>query len=130
LIEVRDTGEGIAEPLLAHIFEPFFTTKPLSKGTGLGLSICKDLVERLGGTIAVDSVVGKGSMFRISFPELAESTSTHSAEVPERRSAAAAPAPAAPRSRVLVVDDEPRLCAILARLLGGEHDVTTLTNAA
>ena len=130
IIEVRDTGEGIAEPLLAHIFEPFFTTKPLSQGTGLGLSICKDLVDRLGGTLSVDSAVGKGSLFRISFPELAESPINHVAEVPERRSAVDAPAPTPPRSRVLVVDDEPRLCAILARLLGGEHDVTTLTNAA
>ncbi len=131
IIEVRDTGEGIAEPLLAHIFEPFFTTKLRSLGTGLGLSICKDLVERLGGTLTVDSEVGKGSLFRISFPELAESVSSRGAEVvAERRGAVDAPPPALARSRVLVVDDEPRLCAILARLLGSEHDVTTLTNAA
>ncbi|MFS8068521.1 MAG: ATP-binding protein, partial [Byssovorax sp.] len=131
IIEVRDTGEGIAEPLLTHIFEPFFTTKPRSLGTGLGLSICKDLVERFGGTLTVDSEVGKGSLFRISFPELAESTSSRVAEVVAERSRAVdAPPPAPARRRVLVVDDEPRLCAILARLLGGEHDVTTLTNAA
>jgi signal transduction histidine kinase len=130
IIEVSDTGEGIAEPLLAHIFEPFFTTKPRSLGTGLGLSICKDLVERLGGTLTVDSSVGKGSLFRIGFPELVESVSSRAAEVAERTRAVEEPAPPATRSRVLVVDDEPRLCAILARLLGSEHDVTTLTSAA
>jgi signal transduction histidine kinase len=129
IIEVRDTGEGIAEPLLAHIFEPFFTTKPLSKGTGLGLSICKDLVERLGGTLTVDSSVGKGSLFRISFPEITASADRSAAEAAER-SRLEPPRPTPRRSRVLIVDDEPRLCAILARLLGGEHDVTTLTNAA
>ena len=128
IIEVRDTGEGIAEPLLAHIFEPFFTTKPLSNGTGLGLSICKDLVERFGGTLTVDSVVGKGSLFRINFPELGSGL-PRGAEVVKRDADAAEPTPAR-RGRVLVVDDEPRLCAILARLLSTEHDVTTFTSAA
>ena len=129
IIEVRDTGEGIAEPLLAHIFEPFFTTKPLSKGTGLGLSICKDLVERLGGALTVDSVVGKGSLFRITFPEIIES-SDRGAEVVDREHGAEATGPHPRRGHVLVVDDEPRLCAILARLLGAEHEVTTFTSAA
>jgi signal transduction histidine kinase len=128
IIEVRDTGEGIAEPLLAHIFEPFFTTKPLSKGTGLGLSICKDLVERLGGTLTVDSAVGKGSLFRICFPELSEG-SNRSAVLADREHAAAPAAPQPRRGQVLIVDDEPRLCAILARLLSTEHDVTTFTSA-
>jgi signal transduction histidine kinase len=129
IIEVRDTGEGIAEPLLAHIFEPFFTTKPLSKGTGLGLSICKDLVERLGGTLTVDSAVGKGSLFRISFPELTEGAH-RGAEILDRASAPAPPEPHDRRGQVLIVDDEPRLCAILARLLGSEYEVTTFTSAA
>ena len=128
IIEVRDTGEGIAESLRAHIFEPFFTTKPLSSGTGLGLSICKDLVERLGGTLAVESVVGKGSLFRISFPELTEGVA-HGVDAAPRGGEADQPAPQTRRGRVLIVDDEPRLCAILARLLGSEHEVTTFTSA-
>ncbi len=135
-IEVADTGEGIAAPLLAHIFEPFFTTKPRSNGTGLGLSICKDLVERLGGTLTVESEVGKGSLFRISFPELSApgdaSVERHEALTPKIEAATAADAgvPRARRGQVLIVDDEPRLCAILARLLASEHDVTTFTSAA
>jgi signal transduction histidine kinase len=129
VIEVSDTGEGIAPDLLAHIFEPFFTTKPRSKGTGLGLSICKSLVERLGGTLSVESIVGRGSVFRMSFPELPENVDRLSAASPAPTAGPEAPTVGARRSRVLVVDDEPRLCSILGRLLGEEHDVTTLTNA-
>ena len=129
IIEVRDTGEGIAEPLLAHIFEPFFTTKPLANGTGLGLSICKDLVERFGGTLTVESAVGKGSLFRINVPELSESQSRGD-EAVSRGDEAEEPRPQTHRGRVLIVDDEPRLCAILARLLGADHEVTTFTSAA
>lgn len=130
VIEVSDTGEGIAPELLPHIFEPFFTTKPRSLGTGLGLSICKSLVERFGGTLSVESIVGKGSVFRLSFPELPEGADRGEAAPEEPAASPAAPAASARRSRVLIVDDEPRLCSILGRLLGGEHDVTTLTNAA
>ena len=130
IVEVSDTGEGIAEPLLAHIFEPFFTTKPTSTGTGLGLSICRDLVEKLGGTLTVESVVGRGSTFRITFAELTPSVAANARELVERASSAAVSAPTPRRGRVLVVDDEPRICTILARHLGLEHDVTTLTSAA
>ena len=133
-LSVIDTGIGIAAADVPKLFVPFTQIDSgyarRFQGTGLGLSICKDLVERLGGTLSVDSSVGKGSLFRISFPELVESVSSRGAEVAERTRAVEQPAPVAPRSRVLVVDDEPRLCAIMARLLGSDHDVTTLTSAA
>ncbi len=128
-IEVRDTGEGIAEPLLAHIFEPFFTTKATSTGTGLGLSICKDLVEKLGGTLTVESAPGKGSVFRITFPEL-PSVAGEPRQPVERSGPPARTASAPRRGRVLLVDDEPQLCSVLARALAGAHDVTALTSAA
>lgn len=63
-IEVRDTGSGIAPAHLARIFDPFFTTKK-TQGTGLGLSISLSLIERYGGTIAVDSPAGEGAAFNI-----------------------------------------------------------------
>jgi signal transduction histidine kinase len=72
LIEVVDTGVGMAPEILERIFEPFFTTKPPGKGTGLGLSSLKAMVEEGGGRLAVESEPGKGSRFRILLPRLSE----------------------------------------------------------
>jgi PAS domain S-box-containing protein len=68
-IEVEDNGRGIEPGDLDRIFEPFFTTKPVGQGTGLGLSISYSLVERHGGTIAVDSTLGSGTRFSIDLPK-------------------------------------------------------------
>jgi signal transduction histidine kinase len=68
VIEVVDTGEGIAPEIRDRIFDPFFTTKPVGTGTGLGLSICHGIVTSLGGEISVESEVGRGSTFRLSLP--------------------------------------------------------------
>lgn len=65
---VSDTGSGIPEANLSRIFDPFFTTKPVGKGTGLGLSIIYGIINKLGGTITVDSAVGRGTTFTISLP--------------------------------------------------------------
>jgi signal transduction histidine kinase len=67
-VDIRDTGAGIAEEHLSKIFDPFFTTKPLGQGTGLGLSIVYGIVERHGGVVHVDSRVGEGTTFHLSFP--------------------------------------------------------------
>jgi PAS domain S-box-containing protein len=67
-VDVRDTGAGIPEANLSKIFDPFFTTKPVGQGTGLGLSIVYGIVERHGGTIHVESRVGEGTTFHLSFP--------------------------------------------------------------
>ncbi|HZI40134.1 MAG TPA: ATP-binding protein, partial [Gemmatimonadaceae bacterium] len=69
--EVVDHGEGIRATELSKIFEPFYTTKPPGRGTGLGLSICYSLVAENSGRIEVESVVGKGSIFRIVLPAVA-----------------------------------------------------------
>lgn len=70
MIEVEDTGTGIPEENLSRIFEPFFTTKEVGVGTGLGLSTCFHLLHQVGGELSVESVVGKGSTFRIRLPEV------------------------------------------------------------
>ncbi|MBP6629660.1 MAG: hybrid sensor histidine kinase/response regulator [Kofleriaceae bacterium] len=67
-LSVRDDGPGIPAERLPQIFEPFFTTKPAGVGTGLGLPLVAQLIERAGGTVAVDSVVGRGTCFTISVP--------------------------------------------------------------
>ncbi len=66
-IEIEDTGCGIPADKLNEIFNPFYTTKAPGKGTGLGLFIVKQIVERNKGTIAVQSEVGKGTKFILSF---------------------------------------------------------------
>ena len=68
VITVADDGPGIPPEVLPRIFDPFFTTKEVGQGSGLGLSIVHGIVERHGGTIAVDSTVGKGTTFTVSLP--------------------------------------------------------------
>ena len=65
VIEVEDTGSGIAEDKINSIFEPFVTTRSQSGGTGLGLWICKMLISEIGGEIRVSSVPGKGTIFSV-----------------------------------------------------------------
>lgn len=67
-ITVRDTGSGIPEDKIGSIFDPFFTTKPVGSGTGLGLSISYGILEEHGGTLSVESEVGKGSLFTVRLP--------------------------------------------------------------
>lgn len=64
----EDTGTGITAEHLPHIFDPFFTTKGVGEGTGLGLAVTYSLVQRMGGTIGVESQPGKGTLFQVILP--------------------------------------------------------------
>jgi PAS domain S-box-containing protein len=114
VVEVFDTGVGIPPEVRSRIFDPFFTTKPVGVGTGLGLSICHGIVSRLGGELQVESEVGKGSCFRVVLPA---GTAAAEAPQPER---AVLPGRA---GRVLVIDDEPLVGAIIQRALTPPHTV-------
>jgi PAS domain S-box-containing protein len=119
LVEIEDTGTGIAPELLGRIFDPFFTTKPVGVGTGLGLSICHGIVTGLGGDIQVESEPGRGSLFRVRLPAAVDGA--------ELRDGPAASA-TAPRARILVVDDEAMVGRAVARILGAEHEVAAVTS--
>jgi two-component system, NtrC family, sensor kinase len=67
-ITVSDNGPGVPEEIKDKIFQPFFTTKPTGQGTGLGLSLSYDIVKAHGGELTVETIIGKGSKFIISFP--------------------------------------------------------------
>ena len=67
-VQISDTGVGIPPENLSKIFDPFFTTKEVGKGTGLGLTMAYNIVKKHGGTIEVESEVGKGTTFTIKLP--------------------------------------------------------------
>lgn len=120
IVEVRDTGSGIAPEVLPRIFEPFFTTRGAASGTGLGLSVCHGIITAVGGQIDVESEVGIGTCFRIELP-LAD----------PKPSATRPSIPIVPtrRARVLVVDDEEPILRAVRRGLGRHHDVVCTTRA-
>ncbi len=100
---ITDTGEGMDATTLAHATEPFFTTKGAGKGTGLGLAMVRGLSEQSGGTMTIQSEVGKGTTVAMWIPV--------TSAAPMVEAAAATPPAEEPESghkalRVLVVDDD------------------------
>ena len=114
LVEVEDTGSGIAPDVLKKIFEPFFTTKEVGKGTGLGLSMVYGIIKQTGGFIFCDSEPGKGTVFRIFLPRhVAGAAQLAEPKAANGEARAPAPAKADPSARdlsgsatVLLVEDE------------------------
>jgi PAS domain S-box-containing protein len=123
IIEVEDTGEGIPPEILQRIFEPFFTTKARGTGTGLGLSICRTIVQGFGGEISAESQLGVGSRFRVSLPP----KRSESRELPAASSVSVRAAPTS-RYRILLIDDEPLIRSLVAKLLATRHEVTCVEN--
>ena len=67
-VEVSDTGEGISPDVVGSVFKPYFTTKPKGEGTGMGLSVVREIVEKYGGGIFVESETGKWTRFTFYLP--------------------------------------------------------------
>ncbi len=103
MLTVSDTGDGMRPEMLERIFEPYFTTKEKDKGTGMGLAVVHGILKSYGGTIAVDSTRGKGTVFTVYIP-------TGSKEIPPELE----PTDMLPTGseRILFVDDERALTEI------------------
>jgi len=123
VVEVRDTGAGIAPEVLPRVFDVFFTTKPMGVGTGLGLTICHRLVTALGGTITAESKVGQGSCFRVVLPAAPDTRPATADQTPEPEVIPGR------RGRVAVIDDDADVAIMVARLLGARHDVVSFLSA-
>jgi PAS domain S-box-containing protein len=109
-LTLGDTGSGIPPEILNRIFEPFYTTKGVDGGTGLGLSVVHGIVQRAGGSIEVESELGKGSRFRILLPlALGPGPATHLKGAEEESGPL--------QGRILLVDDEPAIREMLSQAL-------------
>lgn len=108
-LEVRDTGHGMDEGTLARCTEPFFTTKPPDQGTGLGLSTVYGIVTQSEGQLLVSSEVGRGTVVRIRLPATREAKGKGAGETPAGARGGS--------ETVLLVEDEPAVCRLGARIL-------------
>jgi signal transduction histidine kinase/CheY-like chemotaxis protein len=126
-LEVEDDGPGIATEHLARIGEPYFTTRSARGGLGLGLFTTRGIVDAHGGRLEISASAPRGTRARIVLPRAA----VELAPVPAapRARELAAPRDFSRRSRLLVVDDEPRVLRLLATLLGDEWDVAQAQSA-
>lgn len=107
-LTVADTGHGIPEIVLKRIFEPYFTTKKTGEGTGMGLAVIHGIVKSHGGDITVKSTPGKGAIFSVYLPIIADEADIQK-HTPEKISGG--------DESVLIVDDEPLLSHIQAEML-------------
>ena len=116
--DIEDSGVGMPQQDLGRIFEPFEQVRPPGPqtGTGLGLTITRRFVELMGGTLVVESEVGRGSRFVVELPlELARESETYGVEL--------APGhpfilePGQPEWRVLIIEDDPESAAVLRKML-------------
>jgi PAS domain S-box-containing protein len=108
-IAIADNGPGVPDAIAHRIFDPFFTTKAVGQGTGLGLSVCKSMIEAHGGRLTLDRTPGGGATFRLSLP------TAHGAALDSPQGTPAATPRT--RGRILIVDDEVEIAAILADCL-------------
>ena len=106
-LRVTDTGSGIAPDLLPRIFDPFFTTKEVNKGSGLGLSQVHGFSHQSGGTVTIDSTLGKGTTVTIYLPRTMETVEAQVEPETETRGGGS----------VLVVEDNPEVAEVTVSML-------------
>jgi len=126
ILTITDTGAGMDDAVLQRIFDPFFTTKPAGGGTGLGLAMVYGFVEQSGGRIDVESQVGAGTQFQLTFPAAPPPAQTGTGVTPSRATGKFA-------HTVLVVDDNETLrdtlCEQFYLLNCAVHEAATFDQA-
>ncbi|MET0654841.1 MAG: ATP-binding protein, partial [Pseudoxanthomonas sp.] len=111
-LSMRDTGSGMSDEVKAHVFEPFFTTKDVGKGSGLGLAQVYGFAQQSGGTVEVDSVVGRGTTITLLLPRSRQELHARNepgeyiAQMPEGFSGS-----------VLLVEDDSEVAALVQDML-------------
>jgi PAS domain S-box-containing protein len=121
-LRVTDTGTGIAPDLLPKVFDPFFTTKPAEKGSGLGLSQVYGFAHQSGGTVTIESELGKGTMVTLYLPRGYE-TAEPAQDVVEPETANG--------GTVLLVEDNPDVAEVSVSMLEAlGYRVLTVGDAA
>ncbi|MCS3758779.1 ATP-binding protein [Bradyrhizobium centrosematis] len=111
MVAVGDTGHGIPADIRDRVFEPFFTTKGIGRGTGLGLSMVYGFARQTGGTVAVESEEGAGTVMRLFLPR-------SKGEAPARATPVQAPVTARGQETILVVEDDPLVQGYVIAQLG------------
>ncbi len=107
IVSVRDSGTGMTDRVRARLFEPLFTTKG-KRGTGMGLAVSYGTVQEHGGDIVVETELGFGTTFILSFPRLAVDLDSETTTAASN---------AAAHANILIVDDEPMVRGVLSKLL-------------
>ncbi|RTE92031.1 ATP-binding protein [Bradyrhizobium sp. LVM 105] len=111
MVAVSDTGHGIPADIRARVFEPFFTTKGVGRGTGLGLSMVYGFAKQTGGTVAIESEEGVGTVMRVFLPR-------SKGEAPARATPVQPLVRARGQETILVVEDDPLVQGYVIAQLG------------
>ena len=120
-VSISDTGEGMTEEVRKRIFDPFFTTKRAER-SGLGMSVAYSIITGHGGKIEVESEAGKGATFTMSIPITREAPQQAVSPEPPRKIKAN-------KLRILVVDDEARICSVLNKYFSRDgHEVRSVNS--
>ncbi len=137
VIEVSDTGMGMDENTLARIFEPFYQAEGESQniGVGVGLTLVKQIVDAIDGNIVVESVIGKGSTFRIYMPirnegkrQIDAATAINIPALPENRTILVEDENESAGCRILVVEDNTDMAAYIGLQLSDLYPISYATN--
>ncbi|MCF6188114.1 MAG: PAS domain S-box protein [Desulfobulbaceae bacterium] len=123
VLEVEDTGCGIAPEIKNKLFDPYFTTREHGQGSGMGLAVVHGIVQSHHGIITVDSGKDQGALFRLYFPAIAQSVGENRHK---KNTGSQAALPTQPKGNILLAEDEESIRELISDFLTEKgHSVTT-----